>query len=154
MGLLGGRIDVLSTFRFVVELDGLIVGGFSEVSGLEAQTDVEEYQEGGLNSFVHRLPKGTKYSNIVLKRGLSAESSLWNWYAGVIAGKFQRKSGAIIMRSESSIEVCRWNFFGAYPVKWDGPQLNATRSEVAIESLELAHNGFKMVFNGLAKVFR
>lgn len=136
----------VGAFRFKVELDALIVGGFSEVQGLEVQTEVEEVREGGLNGYVHRLPKGTRYSSIVLKRGLSSSPVLWSWYEQTIQGTITRKNGSIILLRQNGTEMCRWNFFGAYPIRWSGPTFNALASDLAIESIELAHNGIKMIF--------
>ena len=127
----------------MVEIDGLLVAGFSEVSGLSAETEVHEYAEGGLNQYVHRFPSHTRFAPIVLKRGLTLTNDLWNWYADVIEGKIKRKNGAIILFDPTFLEFRRWNFYEAYPIKWTGPDLNATSSEIAFESIELAHNGFK-----------
>lgn len=137
---------VNGSFRFVVELDAMLVAGFSEVQGLEAQTEIEEYREGGVNGYVHRLPKGMRYSSIVLKRGMSSSQELWNWYDTASRGNITRKSGSIILIKQDGDELCRWNFFDAYPVKWSGPMLNAGSSDVAFESIELAHNGIKTIF--------
>jgi len=134
------------SFRFTVEIDGLIVGGFSEVSGLEVETEYEEYREGGVNNFVHRLPKQTKYQPILLKRGITTSSTLWDWYNGVVNGQVSRRNGTIVMSDAGGQEICRWNFFRAYPVKWTGPNLNALSSETAVEALEFVHNGFQAVF--------
>jgi phage tail-like protein len=139
--------EIGGAFRFAVELDGLLVGGFTEVSGVQAETETMEYAEGGLNSRVHILPKQTKFPRIVLKRGLTQSSELWDWYEGVMKGSVERKSGAIILGSYAGKEICRWNFFDAYPVKWVGPELNATGGTVAIESIEIVHNGIKAIFN-------
>ena len=141
------RNDVSAVFRFMVELDGLIVGGFHEVSGLQAETQLMEYVEGGVNDYVHQFPKQMKYPRIVLKRGMTSSSELWDWYDAVIAGKVLRKNGAVILQNQAGTELCRWNFFDAYPVKWSGPDLNATSSEIAIESIEMVHNGIKTIFN-------
>lgn len=136
----------VGAYRFLVELEGMVVGGFSEVSGLQAETEVEEYQEGGLNTYVHRLPKRTKYPNIVLKRGATSAGDLWSWYHKAYMGQVQRKDGSIIMQDNAGNEVCRWNFFQAYPVKWNGPELNAKSSDVAVETFELVHNGWRSIF--------
>lgn len=133
-------------FRFWVELDGMLVGGFSEVTGLQTEVELEEYQEGGVNGYVHRLPKAAKFTPIVLRRGMSSSSELWDWYAQVMAGTVVRKSGSIILQQISGEELCRWNFFDAYPVKWGGPDLNASQSDVAIETVELVHNGLKTIY--------
>jgi phage tail-like protein len=142
------QLNVIGNYRFLVEISGLVVGGFSAVSGLESTTDVEERQEGGLNGYVHKLPTQTRFSNLTLKRGMCDSSDLWDWYQGVAYGNgksVSRKDGSIILRDRLGKEVCRWNFTGAFPVKWVGPELNAMSSEIAVETLELAHNGWKMV---------
>jgi phage tail-like protein len=151
--MLDGKLhNINGVFRFKVELDGLLVGGFSEVTGLQAETALQEYQEGGVNNYVHQFPKQTKFPKIVLKRGLTGSGDLWEWYESVIAGKVKRKNGSIIMYSRSGHEVCRWNFFDAYPVKWAGPDFNATNNNVAIESIELVHNGLKTIHSKMWKV--
>lgn len=128
-------------FRFWVEMHGILVGGFSEVTGLQSETEIEEYREGGENGYIHRFPKQRKFSTIVLRRGVSDSRVLWDWYAMFADGKISRKSGSIIMQQPSGEEMYRWNFIEAYPIKWNGPELNASRSEIAIESIELVHNG-------------
>ena len=154
--------------RFGIELEGLEVAGFSEVQGLEAETEIEEYREGGMNGFVHRLPKGIRHPRIVLRKGLTSSPELWEWYNESAQGATvrRRKSGSIILYKSSykegdsrwngkadqwrgtlndSIEFCRWNFFDAYPVKWVGPSMNALSSDMAIETVELVHNGIKLI---------
>lgn len=137
---------VSGAFRFAVELDQILVGGFSEVHGLESETEIEEIREGGVNGYVHRLPKGTRHSRIVLRRGLSSSQELWSWYDQASQGTVTRKSGSIILLKQDGTELCRWNFFDAYPVKWSGPSLNAASSDVAVEAIELVHNGIKTIF--------
>ncbi|WP_254450497.1 phage tail protein [Cohnella herbarum] len=138
--------NVNGAFRFLVELDHMLVAGFSEVQGLESQIEYEEIREGGVNGYVHRLPKGVRNSSIILRRGLSSSQELWNWYSQSSLGKVVRKSGSIILYKHDGTELCRWNFFDAYPTKWSGPSLNAATSEVAIETIELVHNGIKTIF--------
>ncbi len=135
------RKDPYLSFRFKVEIDGIIKGGFSEASGLEIETEIETYQEGGLNDYVHQLPKGNKYSKLTLKRGLT-DSKLYDWYKNVVDGKIKRNAINIIQSNEKAEEVWLWNLNGAYPVKWKGPDFNANSNNVAFESLEIIHNGF------------
>ena len=137
------REDPYLSFRFLVEIQGLIVGGFSEVSGLQANTEVEEIKEGGVNDYVHKLPKITKYPNITLKRGITDLDALWNWHQDVVNGKVERKTVFIILLDSERNEKWRWSFEHAYPVKWTGPDLKADGSTVGVETLELAHNGIK-----------
>jgi phage tail-like protein len=138
---------ISAPFLFQVELDGLYVGGFTEVTGLQVETELMEYSEGGVNDFVHYFPKQTKYPRIVLKRGITRTPDLWEWYESVLTGKIKRKTGTIILYHSDVYEICRWNFLESYPVKWIGPDMNSTSSSVAIESLEIVHSGLKTVFS-------
>jgi phage tail-like protein len=139
---LGQRRDPFAAFRFRVEIEGLVVGGFTAVSGLDAEVVVEEYREGGVNDFVHRLPSGTRYSgNLVLERGLGDADALWSWFEDTAAGIVERRNGSVVIVSGDDEDVVRWNFLGAYPVRWSGPQLRADGNTVAMERVELAHRG-------------
>ncbi|MBL0388120.1 phage tail protein [Tumebacillus sp. ITR2] len=135
---------VVGAYRFSVELKGITVASFSEVSGLQSEIEYEEYNEGGVNDFTYRFPKRTKYSPIVLKRGLSDSFELWQWYQNTTQGNVQKKDGAVILNDATGQEVCRWSFQDAYPVKWSGAELNASRSEVAIETMEIVFTQLKM----------
>ncbi|GBF34825.1 hypothetical protein DCCM_3945 [Desulfocucumis palustris] len=135
--------DPAGSFRFWVEIDGLLVAGFTEVSGLQSEVEVEEYREGGVNEYVHVLPRITKYPNIVLKRGVTSSDNLWGWYEKVTEGSIQRKNGSIILLSQQGLELWRWNFYDAYPTKWIGPELNSSGNDVAVETLEITHKGLK-----------
>lgn len=146
---MSSRYPLLS-FRYTVEIDGLVVAGFSEVSGLEQELEIEEYKEGGMG-FTHKLPNGVKHANLILKRGLSESRSLRAWYHSVVQaityGKPLYKSPAIfvcIMDSQGQ-ESVRFHVKQAYPIKWVGPSLNATGSEVATESVEIVHEGLSIV---------
>jgi phage tail-like protein len=139
----GQKSDPYRGFRFRVEIDGIAVAHFSEVSGLQAETETEPYEEGGLNDFVHELPKRTKFPHIILKRGITEVDELWRWHQDVVSGKFMRKNGSIILLNEAGEDTWRWNFTNAFPVKWTGPDLRADSNTVAFESVELAHNGIK-----------
>lgn len=134
-----------TAFRFQVEIDGLLVAGFSEVIGLEAETEVEVYREGGVNDFEHHFIKIRKYPNLILRRGVTNSIELWNWYEGVAEGKITRKNGSVILLNPAGQETFRWNFFDSFPVKWVGPELRSAASEVAIESLEIVHHGLKTI---------
>lgn len=140
MPQVGNRRDPYSAFNFLVEIEGIIEGGFTEVSGLSIQTEYDSVREGGVNDFEHKLPKGTKYSDITLKRGLT-DWKLYDWYRDVIGGRIERKSGTIYLRDNSGNQVMEWYFLEAYPVKWEGPSFNASSNAVASETLVLAHHG-------------
>jgi phage tail-like protein len=130
------------SFRFRVEIKGIIVAQVSEVSGLQFETETEPYEEGGTNDFVYQLPKRTKYQHITLKRGITDLQELWKWYMEVVNGIFKRENVSIIlMDTTDDGEKWRWNFKEAYPVKWTGPDLKADSNTVAFETIELAHHG-------------
>jgi phage tail-like protein len=138
------------TFNFAVEIEGLLVGGFTEVSGLESDIEVEEYREGGVNGFVHRLPGRTSYSNLVLTHGLTGISTLWDWYYGTTQGVIRRKNGTIMLLNPQQIPVMWWNFRNGLPVRWTGPTFNAASDEVGVEALELVHEGLTKPLLGQA----
>jgi phage tail-like protein len=136
----GVRNDPYSGYNFIVEIQGIITAGFTEVSGLSIQTEFDPLKEGGVNDYEHKLPRGVKYSDITLKRGL-VDLELWAWYLRTIHGRIERKSGVISLRDHSGNIVMSWFFFDAFPVKWEGPLLNAATSTVASETLVLTHHG-------------
>jgi phage tail-like protein len=137
----GFRLDPYQGFNFSIEIESLLVGGFTEMSGLESEVETEEYREGGVNHYVHKLPSQSASPNLVLTHGVTAVSTLWNWYYNVTQGIIQRKSGTIMLLDARSYPVMWWNFFNAYPVKWTGPQFKADSNEVIFESIELVHEG-------------
>jgi phage tail-like protein len=143
----GDRHDPYLSYNFSVEIDGVIVCGFSEVSGLQAEIEIQEYREGGVNEYIHKRAGPARYpSNLVLKRGIGDSTELWSWYCDVLQGTIQRKSLDVVLMDSTGTEQRRWTLQNAYPVKWTGPDFKAQSSEVAIESLELAHEG--LVFAG------
>ncbi len=139
----GQKTYPYTSFRFKVEINGIIVAQVSDVSGLQVETETEPYEEGGENIFVHQLPKRTKFQNITLKRGITDLEEMWKWHQDVVKGKFQRKNGAIILMDVAGNEKWRWNFSQAFPVKWTGPDLKADGNSVAFETIELAHHGIE-----------
>jgi phage tail-like protein len=134
----GQRVDPYRNFNFLVEIDGITQAGFSDCSGFGATTDPIEYREGGDTKTVRKLPGLTKYPNITLKWGLTDSRELYDWYRDVVDGKIVRKSGSIRLVDLEGNEKVRWNFFEAWPTKWDGPDFTAKGNDIAIETLELA----------------
>lgn len=129
-------------FKFRVEIKGVEVAGFSEVSGLQLEIETEEYREGGVNEYIHKLAGPARYpANLVLKRGLMNSSTLWDWQQQIAQGRITRHNGSIILMNSTGEEKWRWNFKDAYPVKWNGPDLRGNTAEVALETLELVHRG-------------
>lgn len=138
---LGVRLDPYSAYNFLVEIEGIIAGGFTEVSGLSIQTEVEKKTFGGENDREYTFIKGTKYTDLTLKHGVTDLDLLWSWYDDVIKGKIERKNGSIYLLDHSGIPAMWWDFIGAYPIKWEGPAFNSSSNTVATETLVLSHNG-------------
>jgi phage tail-like protein len=139
----GKRTEPFPSHIFAVEIGGVVMATFSECGGLQGEVEVYEYQEGGQNDFVHRLPGRTKWTNISLKRGMTDCPELHTWYDDALHGKVTRQDCAVVIYNHAGTAIRRWTIRAAYPVKWVGPQLKAGASEVAIETLELAHHGIE-----------
>src|SRR5689334_9977428 len=122
---LGGRREPLGAYNFVVEIDGLLVGGFSAIQGLDSNVEVEQYTEGGLNGYIHMIPGETRYPNLVLSRGLTDVDTLWNWYEGVTRGVILRRNATILLLDRQRAPVTWWNVRDALPVRWSGPRFDA-----------------------------
>lgn len=135
---------------FLVEVDGVEIGKFMEVSGLEVTVEVEELTEGGENSFVHKLPGRMSWPNLVLKRGITQNDALLAWLGKSSGEQFaansnslKRSTAAITLMGVSGKRLRAWDFDGAYPVKWRGPTFAAESTDMAVEELEIVHNGFR-----------
>jgi phage tail-like protein len=149
--MVADRRDPYLGFKFQVEIDGRDigtakrVGGFSEVTGLQVEIEVHEYREGGVNDHIHRLAGPAKYpSNLILKHGLMDTDLLWKWQQELLEGRVKRWGGAIVLMDSAGQVKWQWAFKHAYPVRWSGPELRAGTAEVAVETLELAHNGLEV----------
>ncbi|MEP7120835.1 MAG: phage tail protein [Byssovorax sp.] len=141
---LGSRLDPYLGHNFMVEIDGLLTGGFSQVTGLEASVEVKEHAEGGVNGYLHKIPGETRYPNLVLSHGITGLDTLHTWFADVSKGTIKRRNISIMLLDPRRWPVMWWNVLGALPVKWKGPAFNAGGdAEVAIESLELVHKGIE-----------
>lgn len=134
--------DPYRSYRFRLEIDGVDRAGFRECSYLDFSHDPVDYLERPDPLNVRKRPKLTKYSNITLKWGLS-DTQLWEWGQEAMEGKAARKDGSIILLNDAGEEYMRWNFTAGWPAKWTGPSFNATSDEVAIETLEIVHEGLK-----------
>lgn len=141
----GQRVDPHGAFNFLVEIDGITRGAFQSVGGFDSTIDVIEHREGGENTTTRKLPGLTKFSNITLKWGITDDRELYEWHRDAVLGNVQRKNGSIVGLDRRGNEVLRWNFFNAWPAKYDAPDFNAEGNDVAIETLELAHEGLERV---------
>jgi phage tail-like protein len=162
-GALGTRHDPLLNHNFIVSLlDSTsalapasppplaailasAAGGFAECSGLELSIQPEEYKEGGNNGGVLKFPSRVTWTNLTLKRGITDSTNLWDWHFDFIEGHGRRRDGVILLLNEARLPAQAWYFRRGLPVKYSGPSLNATQNNVAIESIEIAHEGVHQV---------
>ena len=156
---MSSRVDPFRAFNFVITLvdsssslgssanpvGSTPAGGFSECGGLEMSMDIEEYREGGNNGTLLLFPKGIKWTHIRLKRGMANNDDLWFWHYAFVQGQVQRRDGVIALLDEEQNAVKSWSFTNGLPVKWSGPSFNASQNQVAIEELEIAHEGLKLL---------
>ncbi len=138
---LGIRSDPYQAFNFLVEIEGLLTGGFSECTGLQVETETFEYREGGQNDYLHHFAGPTKYPSMILKHGITQIDGLWNWHQDVTQGAIKRKNGTIYLLDNLHVPAMYWNFKEAFPVKYTGPEFRADSAAVAFESIELVHRG-------------
>lgn len=141
----GNRTDPYLDFRFVVEVDSVIAGGFTEVTGLERELQTEEYEEGGVNTHTHTLKSGFTYPNLVLRRGLTDSDTLWRWLQQSEKGAVERKTVLLYLHDSRGEPSWGWSFNRAFPVKWTGPEFRSDSGDVAIEELELTHTGISKI---------
>lgn len=134
------QIDPLNSFRFGVEIEGVVVGWFTECSQFNIERKVKPQPEGGVNNYVHQLPGQIKVANITLKRGLAGQE-LWNWLQeGAYDGKVTRRNVSIIIFNSDLSEAKRWNLTKTYPVKWSSTDFNTGSEEISLETLELVQD--------------
>jgi phage tail-like protein len=136
------RNDPFRGFNFSVQIDGIARGAFSEVSGLTAEGDAVDYREGtDMQHNVRKLVGLRKYTNLTFKRGYTQDGSLWAWYANIMNGQPDRRNVTVVLMNEARQEVMRWHAENAWINKIEGPSLKASGNEVAMESMELVHEG-------------
>lgn len=129
--------DPYRGFQFRVEIHGIQQAAFSECSSVGSHVEVVEYREGGDTTTVRKMPGKTSYPDITLKWGITDSKELYNWHLQTVRGNIQRQSGSVVQLDLTGNETLRWNFFNAWPSKWDGPAYNAKGNDVAIETLTL-----------------
>ena len=151
----------LASFRFIVNLDAsdtylsplqskyvpvMAEAGFQEVSGLGAQLEVTQYAEGGRNDGLIQLPMRHSWNRIVLKRVITKDDGIWQWYlAGISQSLGARRDGSITLLNSNGESALTWFFRAGLAAKWDGPSFNSQQGAIAIESLEIAHEGIVQV---------
>jgi len=134
--------DPYSGYNFWVEWDGIVHAGFKECSGLTATRKAGMYWEGTDKSLGQRqIPGLNSYGNISLKRGVTDNQELWKWHKNLQDGVTDRRNVSIILANDKGEEKQRWNLENCWPTVWNAPSFNAASDEVAIETLELVHEG-------------
>ncbi|MFH1462873.1 MAG: phage tail protein [Pseudomonadota bacterium] len=136
--------ELYGQFMFLLEISGIIgdakiiVGGFKSISGMDSETEIIEFKQGN-DMVVRKKPGRTTYANIVLERGYTATDDLWQWRKNIEDGKIDRRSGSIIiLDNDGQTEVARYNFYEGWPCKWYVPDMDADKSAMAIEKVEIA----------------
>jgi phage tail-like protein len=139
------RTDPYRGFNFILEIDNVPKGAFAEVGGLTADGDSVDYREGtDMQPNVRKLSGLRKFVNITLKRGYSQDKSLWQWYQNILNGIDDRRNVTVVLLNERREAVLRWHAENAWINKIEGPALKASSNDVAMESLELVHEGLTL----------
>jgi phage tail-like protein len=144
------RDDPYPAYNFEVIVTGVsddgsaVRGSFSEVSGLELEMTPIEYRNGSEPPTPRKVVGIQKYTNLTFKRGITGHIDFWNWIVEAVNGRVRRTEGSVVLLDENRTEVMRWNFRRAWPCKYTGPGLNGANNEIAIETLELAHEGLQI----------
>lgn len=130
--------------NFFVEWNGIIHAGFRECAGLNSAQTATEYREGTDPLTKRKIPGLNNYGNVTLKRGITNNDELWKWREKLMKGNTERREISIVLLDHTGTEKIRWNLTNCWPINWSGIDLNATSDEVAVESLELAHEGISV----------
>ncbi|MCP4898080.1 MAG: phage tail protein [bacterium] len=144
------REDPYAGYNFQVTITGIsddgtqVSGSFAEAQGLEVEVPPIEYRNGSEDITVRKVPGLKKFTNITLKKGVTGDIAFWNWIVEAMKGQVNRTDGSITLHDENQIEVMRWNFTRGWPCKWTGPGLNAANNEIAMETLEICHEGLEI----------
>jgi phage tail-like protein len=140
--------DPFVAYSFHIEIDGISGGSFKECLGLESQTEIIEHRERGKNGeIIKKIPGALKWSNITLRRGVIETMDLYEWRQKVEEGNIKeaRKNGSIVVLDTTLNEVARWNFENGWPCRYKGPDIIAGENKVALEEIEIVHEGLKRV---------
>jgi phage tail-like protein len=146
----GYDLQRVTTATFLVEVDGVEIGRFMEITGLEVHVEVLEVAEGGQNAFVQKLPGRMTWPNLTLRRGVTQQDTLLDWLRTssgeqftANGNKLTRKTAAITLMAPGGQRLRAWEIEGAFPVRWSGPKFASDTAERAVEELEITHHGFR-----------
>jgi phage tail-like protein len=139
--------DPLVSAWFGLEFQGVVTGAFRECTGLGSENEVVEYKASGAKGeqVIKKVPGRLKWNNITLKRGITDSMDMWEWRKLVEKGdmKAARKNGTVTMFNQKNEPIAKWDFVNAWPSKLTGPGANAGNNEVAIEEMEITHEGYE-----------
>jgi phage tail-like protein len=145
---LGGDLPIAD--RFLFELDGVEIGVFRSVTGLEVTVQFDEFREGGQNGYVHKVPGRMSWPNLVFRRGITQSDAVFEWLAkssgeqfAANRNKVTRSTGAVTAISSNGTRLRSWEFIDVCPVRWKGPELSVENQTPLEEELEVAHHGFR-----------
>ncbi len=136
MGFWGRGHDHIGNFNFRIEIEGLASARFKAMEGLGSETEVIEYG-GSVDQIVRKRPGRHKFTDITFKRGTTDNQELWEWRKATAEGRIDRRSGSIIICADDGSEICRYNFFDAWPTKWKGLVLDAKGTDTTVEELTI-----------------
>jgi phage tail-like protein len=134
----------LRSANFLVEIDGITRNRFTAVEGLESHVDVVEERQGSGPRHPQKVPGSVHTANLILRWPTDEDRELNDWYQRIADGQADRRSGSVTLLDEAGNAVVRWAFVNAWPAKWEGPALNAEGDGIAIETIELAHEGISL----------
>lgn len=136
--------------RFLFEVDGVEIGLFASVRGLQVSSQTENIVEGGQNGYTHRMPGRLEWPNIIFSRGLTDADALFDWMnktAGegfaAAGNKITKSTGAITAMSTDGSRLRSWSLEDVFPIRWTGPDFSVTSDSPLTEELEVAHHGFR-----------
>lgn len=130
------EFDHIGSSKFKIEIEGVTVGAFAAVDGMEATVEVITFVDGE-GMLVRKRPGRTNFANIVFRRGFVNNSELYDWFKACSDGRVERKAGSIIVCDETANEICRYNFFEAWPCRWKSLVMQADMPGVLVEELEV-----------------
>lgn len=151
---LAARLDPYGAYNFEISVHGKAADGksvqaaFREVSGLEMSVDPIEYRNGNDEKTSRKFSGIRKYTNITLKRGVTGDIDFWKWLLVGANGKEDKREGTITLLDEKRVAVMTWKFKGGWPCKFTGPGLNAGNNEIAMETVEICHEGLSIDTDG------
>ena len=147
---LGGDLPIAN--RFLFELDGVELGVFKEVTGLNVSVQTQEIREGGQNGYAHQVPGRMTWPNLVFRRGVTDSNALFDWFAktsgeGFSANqnKLTKSTGAVTVIDAGGNRLRSWEFIDVFPVRWRGPDFSVESADPLEEELEVTHHGFRAV---------